>query len=134
MPFNLPGPFDDPVGSSPVFKATFITDKLFQFSIFVLSSGNSENFFPFHPHYGFPAAFRAIAVRIEGICKPNTAFKPESLVGERSHGANIDHIARKIVVDRFLYQGADFGMIATAQHSVHPAVGDLVGDHYAAVA
>ena len=78
-----------------MFETAFVTDKLFEFAVFVFSSGNAENFFPFHPHDGFPAAFRTTAVCIERPGEPNAAFEAECFVSQRSHRAYADALAAK---------------------------------------
>src|SRR6202012_1058484 len=48
--------------------------------------------------------------------------------------ANINHIPRKIVINRLLYIGRYFGMIATVQYTMVAVIGDLVGSKNTTVA
>ena len=93
MPFDFSRAFYRPVFGFFVLKAAIVADEFFQFAIFIFPASYAKNLGTFHPDNRFSAAFWAIAVCIERVGKPNTAFKPEGSVGQRSNGANINHIS-----------------------------------------
>ena len=78
---NFTRAFNYPIFFFFVFKAAIVANKFLKVTVFIFSSGNTQNFIAFFPKHHFTTAFRTIAVCIEWLGKPNAAFKPECSVG-----------------------------------------------------
>src|SRR5690606_2349887 len=126
--------FDNPIVCIFVVVTTFVTDEFFHFVVFVFASCNSLNFVSEHPKGCFSATFIAVSVCVERLVKPNSRLKTECLIRQSSNRTHINHISRKLIVNRFGNISRNLCVVASVHHSVNSLVCKLVGYFYATVA
>lgn len=85
-------PFDGPVRWRFFLETACVADEFGHFAVFVLAAGDAVDLISVHPRGHFAAAFIAAAVRIHRVQKPDTAFEPESPIGQSTDRADINHI------------------------------------------
>jgi hypothetical protein len=71
----------------------------FDLTVFVFAGRYAENFVAEHPNDRFTRTLGASALGFVRLQEPNARFETEGFVGERAYWANVDHVARKVVVN-----------------------------------
>src|SRR5690606_3850524 len=126
--------FHHPVAQTFAFKAAFVADKLVYFSILVLAPRYPQHLLTLRPQHHLSAAFVAVAMRVQRLCKPYAAFKTKRPGGARAHGAHVNHVSGKVVVYGIFDVRADLRAVAPIQHTVSALVGELIRHVSASIA
>jgi hypothetical protein len=71
----------------------------FDLTVFVFAGRNTEYFVAEHPNDRFTRTLGASAFGFVRLQEPNARFETKGFVGERTYRANVDHVARKVVVN-----------------------------------
>jgi hypothetical protein len=106
----------------------------FDFAVFVFAGSDTEDFVSEHPDNRFSGTFGASAFCFIRFQEPNARLETEGFVGESTHWAYVDHVAREIVVDGVFDVRRDFGVFATVQYAMNARICELIGYSHTTVA
>jgi hypothetical protein len=121
--------FDLPVTGLFLLEAALITDPVLYLTPLILTCRDTEYLAAAIPqrHFTLTAFVRAVAVGVYGFEEPDAVFEPEGLVRKGAYRADVDDVADKVVVERFLNIGGDLGMVTAIENSVRAFVRQLIG-------